>query len=282
MSGTLLAAAMSAGAAGAALWGRPAPGIPAAGRPPPTAGRIGRRVGVAVPGVLALVLWLLGVGTIAAASAGAVGVAVARGRTRRRAARQRAEQALVAVEACGVLVDELRSGRHPVEALAAAAAVDARLARCHAAALAGTDVPNAFRAVGAAPAGTRGTGTGGIGAGGMGGRGSYEAVGAAWQVAHRHGAALAPALERVVAQLRAERSTVRVVASELASARATARLLVGLPFFALLAGAASGGRPWEFLLRTPVGQGCLGLGLLLGWAGLRWIDAIADAVAGEG
>lgn len=95
------------------------------------------------------------------------------------------------------------------------------------------------------------------------------------------GAALAASLDRLVEQLEQARSTRRVVTSELASARATARLLLGLPVVALVLASGSSPGPWPFLLDSAAGRVCLVLGLGLELAGLWWIESIAAAVEQE-
>lgn len=212
-----------------------------------------------MPVLIALGVWFAGAGPVAGVVAGSAVVAGRRMLRSRRLAKDRAEASGRALEACVVLADEVRAGHSTLTALELAAEVDPELGQAYAAAVVGADVPTALRTVQVS---------------------EYRFLAAAWQVSIRHGGGLADALDRVVAQTRADRATARVVGSELASARATARLLVALPLFALLVGAGSGGRPWEFLLQTTPGVVCLVLGGALGWAGLAWIDAIADGAAG--
>lgn len=155
------------------------------------------------------------------------------------------------------MADELRAGRSPEAALELASRWCPELLPVVSAHELGADVPAALRRTDVA---------------------ELRFVAAAWQVAHRSGQGLGEALARVATSLRATRATRRVVASELASARATARLLVALPVLAMLAGAVGGGRPWEFFFGGVAGHLCLASGLALAWAGLRWIDFIADDV----
>jgi tight adherence protein B len=71
------------------------------------------------------------------------------------------------------------------------------------------------------------------------------------------------------------------VATELASAQATARLLAVLPVAVLLLGNGLGGDPVGFLLSSPGGLVCLVAGLSLEYAGLAWLTRIADHVSGR-
>jgi tight adherence protein B len=82
-------------------------------------------------------------------------------------------------------------------------------------------------------------------------------------------------------QVRADRATARAVATELAAAQATARLLAVLPLAVLLLGNGLGGDPVGFLLATPAGLVCLVAGLSLEYAGLAWLARIADQVSGR-
>lgn len=241
---------------------------PTARPPAPGPGGVGRRrvtggallvapvlVATAVLPVRRVVL----VAVLAAAVA-----ALAHLRRRQRRHRAVAEVRLRVLEVCEELAAELAAGRTPDEALDRAAGGWVPLAPVARAQRLSGDVPAALRAVASRP-----------------GAADLAPVAAAWHVAHRTGEGLADAVGRVATELRARRSLRRVVDGELASARATARLVAALPVAALLMGSGAGGSPWAFLLDTPVGLGCLAAGLALALAGLTWIEAIASGIEAE-
>ena len=185
----------------------------------------------------------------------------------RRLGRRRAAVATSArvLETCELLGAELGAGRPPGAALDRAAAHWSALLPAAEALALGSDVPDALRRV----------------ALGRGAR-DLRLLAAAWQVAHRTGHGLASAVQAVEEDLRAAQATRRVVESELSSARATARLLAVLPVPVLLMGGRAGADAWGFLVGTPLGVGCLALGLAFAVAGLWWIEALASAVWDSG
>jgi tight adherence protein B len=250
-------AALLVGAA-AWVWMRPRPTIPVnRGAPRPRTILPLAAVGLALVGVAA-----------GAAEPSALAVVLAgtawgghRLWRQRALARGVAETQEWVLECCDLLACELAAGQAPDSALARAAESWTALSPVWQSHAYGGDVPSALRRAGAEP-----------GAEGL------TLVAAAWHVSHRTGHGLADALARVAQALRETRATDRVVRGELASARATARLVAALPLLALLIGSGSGGDPLGFLLGTPGGIACLAGGLALGLAGLAWIERIAAGI----
>ncbi len=252
MTGLVVVAALAAAAA-LALFAPVRPRLPA----PPESRPLGRGPAsllVLVP----LLVWLpprwLVPSVVGACALGVAWLLWVRRRERRRAQVTGGR----VLEACEHLASELASGQPPGAALARAADDWPVLAPVAEAFRVGSDVPAALRTVAARP-----------------GADDLRLLAAAWHVAHRTGQGLADAVDRVARQLVDARATRRVVDGELASARATARLVAILPVAALLMGSGVGGDPVGFLLRTPAGWLCLATGLAFGLAGLWWIEALA-------
>lgn len=260
----------AAGLAAAAVWlvaaGRAGPGGARRRRPeghPPDraawlpgpgaagVGVLGVALLMGVPGLLlptlALVTW-------------AVWVLVGRARRDGRAAHRRQR----VVEACEAMLGELVAGQPPVRALDRAADVWDELVPTAGAARLGADVPASLRPLADLPGG-----------------GAVGRLAGAWQLCGSSGSGLATALEQVLASVRAEHEVALAVRSELASARATARLLAVLPLMVLVMAQGIGADPWRFLLATVPGQVCLGAGVALAVCGVMWLERIADDAQGE-
>jgi tight adherence protein B len=236
--------------------------LPAAGSSPGTPRRpgAGGRLAAAavVTGALAaahLPGTTMGVLIVAAGAATVVVRLVRRARRQRQAEERRRGVA----EFCEALLGELRAGQPvPVAVERSVAAWPATRPVASAARL-GADVPAVLRDLGAEPGAT-----------------GLVRLAAAWELCSATGSGLAGAVERLLEAVRVEQSVQRLVSGELASARATACLVAALPVVVLLAAQGIGGRPWQFLLTTPAGVGCLAGGVALAAGGLTWIDRIAQ------
>lgn len=226
-------------------------------------GRSGRRVSglgwvaVAVAGGCLMALadgTTLALGLVCLAAVTGAGRLAGRHRARREADR-RADRVLEVSEA---LAGELRAGQPPLSALTHCVEVWPELAPVATAGGLGADVAAALRRL----ADRRGAE-------------ALREVAAAWQVSESSGATMSVALGRVADSIRRDRATQRQIATELASAQATARLVAVLPLVVLGLGSGLGADPWGFLLLSPGGIACLAAGVVLTFAGLTWIDRIA-------
>lgn len=220
-------------------------------------------LGVAT-GVLVLWSWLSTHRFVLVVMLGALALGVGRLMRRRRAtkaAEARSEQVLAV---CDAMASDLASGQPPLRSLHRAAIEWPEFAPVAMAGEMGADVPAALRELSLNP-----------------GARQFRTLAATWQVAHDTGSGLAAAIGQAAQAIREERRTARLVQSELAAAHATARMLAVLPFGVLLLGSGVGGDPVGFLVGTTAGLVCLGLGLGLSFAGLLWLESIADRVLGR-
>jgi tight adherence protein B len=200
---------------------------------------------------------------LAAIGAG-VGIGLTRSLRRRRRAKEAEARADRVLAVCEAMASDLGAGQPPLTSLERAGEDWPELTPVAVAARMGADVPAALRELAERP-----------------GARQLRTLAATWQVAHETGSGLAGALATAAGAIRADLSTARLVASELAAAHATARMLAVLPLGVLLLGLGVGGDPLGFLLGTTPGLVLLAAGLGLSFAGLAWLEQIADRVLGR-
>lgn len=183
---------------------------------------------------------------------------------RRRAAREADRTADQVLAVCDAMASDLSAGQPPLASLRRAAEEWPEFAPVAVAGQMGADVPSLLRELARRP-----------------GARQLRTLAATWQVAHDTGSGLASAITQAAEAIRADRRTARLVASELAAAHATARMLAVLPVGVLLLGMGVGGDPVGFLTGSTAGVVCLAVGLGLSFAGLLWLERIADRVLGR-
>ena len=225
--------------------------LPVARRVPP---RVGRRL-VASAVVVVAVAGLVFQPVCALAAALLVCPAWRRWRERRRAASRVAEAEAMA-EALRTMVAELRAGAHPSVA-AEAAAAEAK--------------PEAAKALRAAAASAE--------FGGVTGSGVLAQLSAAWALAGQHGLPMADMLDAVRRDLDAAARFANRTRAGMAGPRASASILVLLPFVGIALGEAMGANPLRVLVTTPPGNVLLLVGTGLIWAGMAWSASLTEQVA---
>ncbi|MBX7448387.1 type II secretion system F family protein [Mycolicibacterium sp. 3033] len=166
-----------------------------------------------------------------------------------------------------VLVSELRVGAHPVAAIDTAAReiagpVGASFTAVAARAVLGADVVAGLRAESCRSLVP----------------GHWERLAVCWQLAARHGLAIASLMQAAQRDL-AERERFRSrVDKGMAGARTTGTLLAGLPALGVLLGCAIGADPLGFLTSGGIGGCLLWIGTALIGAGLLWSDRVTASV----
>jgi tight adherence protein B len=180
---------------------------------------------------------------------------------------RRAEESAALQAALSVLVGELRVGAHPIAAFETAASevdgpVAARLSEVAARARLGADVAAGLRDV----------------AGQSMMPGQWERLAVCWQLAQRHGLAIATLMRTAHRDvIERDRYASRVTAG-MAGARATAVILAGLPLVGIGLGELIGAGPLRFLTSGGPGGWLLVIGVLLACCGLAWSDRITNRV----
>lgn len=225
-----------------------------------------RLLGVAVTAVVTGVVLVQP--TVGVTAAMVVGTLWVRRSRRLRAARRRAEGAVLA-NALELIEGELRVGAHPARALTVAGAEAAG------------GVAIALRAVGARCE------LGGDVVGGLRAVSETSSVPDHWrrlaaycELALHHGLAISTLIRAAHRDIvERERFSARVEAG-LAGARATATILAGLPVLGITLGELAGAKPIELLLGGGLGGWLLVTGVVLACIGLFWSDRITDRLTG--
>lgn len=195
------------------------------------------------------------------------GTAVVRSRRAVRRAQRSAEAAALR-GALDVLAGELRAGAHPVAAFEAAAQeatgdVATALRSVAARARLGVDVASGLRDAAATSTVP----------------GYWTRLGVCWELAHRHGLAIAVLVRTAHREFVARERFESQFAAGMAGARATALVLAGLPVLGIGLGQLIGADPVRFLLSDGFGGLLLTIGTAFACAGLAWSDRITAGVS---
>jgi tight adherence protein B len=101
---------------------------------------------------------------------------------------------------------------------------------------------------------------------------------ACWKVAAHSGSGMTTAVNRLIQGLRENEELRNTLDAELASPRATAKVLSSLPLIGLLMGIAMGADPIGWLFGNPRGIACLICGLAFSCLGIFWSRRLVRSV----
>lgn len=218
-----------------------------------------RSAGLVLAGIAATLALPVGVAVAGAVVGGTVAVRTRHARTRSR----RVAEAAELQAALDVLAGELRAGAHPVVAFETAASevseeVGSALRAVAARARLGVDVGSGLRS--AATASSVPT--------------YWDRLAVCWEMAHRHGLAIAVLMRTAHRDLVERARFESRVSAAMAGARATAGVLAILPVVGIGLGQLVGADPVRFLLSGGLGSWLLAAGAMLSCSGLLWSDRI--------
>jgi tight adherence protein B len=233
--------------------------------PPRRPRRFGRTIaGLLVAGAAVTAgLWLAGgrggvLALVAVMVAGTVAHLTSRRIRQAAALRSQTEVA----RACDRLASHLKVGQVPTTALVVAAADSAVLREAGEVQELGGDVTRVWRAQA-----------------GREGQEGLRQLARAWRVALDSGAPMSATLEEVAAGLSADQDLRSVVSGELASPRATGKVMAALPLCGIGMGYLLGGDPIAWLMADPLGWACLLGGVLLACTGVLWVEQLGRRAA---
>jgi hypothetical protein len=94
------------------------------------------------------------------------------------------------------------------------------------------------------------------------------------EVSERTGAPIGSSLDRIIHKLVSQRSDKQLIATELASVKATISILAALPVIGILLAAMLGTNVVKWYLHSKLGLACLVIGLALEGLGLLWVRSL--------
>lgn len=108
--------------------------------------------------------------------------------------------------------------------------------------------------------------------------GTLHQMAACWSVGVAYGSGLAASVERLALSAREQHEVTSTLRGELASSKATARMLAVLPLLGIAMGYLLGADPIGWFLSSPVGLGLLAVAMLLTGVGIQWTRRIVRRV----